>query len=89
MNKASRNGSDAAGMNAASQRDLRILTEISEDQSVTQRGLSETLGIALGLTNLYLKRLVRKGYIKVTTIPSRRMKYLLTPRGIAESGRQA
>jgi DNA-binding MarR family transcriptional regulator len=71
----------------ASQRELRILTEIAERQNVTQRGLSEKLGIALGLTNLYLKRLARKGYIKITTIPSNRVKYLLTPRGFAEKTR--
>jgi len=37
----------------ASQRDLKILTEISERQDITQRGPSESPGIALGLTNLY------------------------------------
>jgi DNA-binding MarR family transcriptional regulator len=70
-----------------SQRDLRILTEISERQDITQRGLAKTLGIALGLTNLYLKRLVRKGYIKITTIPPNRLKYLVTPQGITEKSR--
>ena len=74
-------------MNQASQRDLKILTEIAERSDVTQRGLSGSLGIALGLTNLYLKRLARKGYIKVTTVPSNRFKYLLTPKGIARKTR--
>lgn len=69
------------------QRDLRILNEIAQRGDVTQRGLSKSLGIALGLTNLYLKRLARKGYIKITTIPSNRVKYLLTPQGIAEKSR--
>ena len=67
----------------ASQRELRILTEIAEQENVTQRGLSKSLGIALGLTNLYLKRLARKGYIKITTIPPNRLKYLVTPQGFA------
>ena len=74
-------------MDQASQRDLRILTEIAERQDVTQRGLSKSLGIALGLTNLYLKRLARKGYIKITTIPPNRIKYLLTPQGFSEKSR--
>jgi DNA-binding MarR family transcriptional regulator len=51
---------------------------------VTQRGLSTQLGIALGLTNVYLKRLVRKGYIKCVNVQSNRITYLLTPHGIAE-----
>lgn len=74
-------------MDQASQRDLKILTEISERDNVTQRGLSKNLGIALGLTNLYLKRLARKGYIKITTMPPNRLRYFLTPRGIARKTR--
>jgi DNA-binding MarR family transcriptional regulator len=74
-------------MDVTSQRDLAILTEISQRQGVTQRGLSQHLGIALGLTNLYLKRLVRKGYVKITTVPPNRLRYLLTPQGIGEKTR--
>ncbi|MBI3825242.1 MAG: winged helix-turn-helix transcriptional regulator [Candidatus Rokubacteria bacterium] len=74
-------------MDPTSLRDLRILSEIAERQHVTQRSLSKKLGIALGLTNLYLKRLGRKGYIKITTIPSNRVKYLLTPKGVAQKTR--
>lgn len=74
-------------MDLEAQRDLAILNEIDGGTEVTQRGLAGKLGIALGLTNLYLKRLARKGYIKVTTIPRHRVKYLLTPKGIAEKTR--
>ncbi|TLY35792.1 MAG: winged helix-turn-helix transcriptional regulator, partial [Nitrospirae bacterium] len=59
------------------QRDLQLLSEVERDASVTQRSLAKKLGVALGLTNLYLKRLARKGYIKITTIPRNRIKYLL------------
>jgi DNA-binding MarR family transcriptional regulator len=69
------------------QRELRILTEISQRHDLTQRGLAASLGIALGLANLYVKRLARKGYIKITTIPPNRVGYLLTPRGLAEKTR--
>ena len=40
-----------------------------------------------GLTNIYLKRLVRKGYIKCVNVQSNRITYLITPRGIAEKAR--
>jgi hypothetical protein len=69
------------------QRNLQILTEIAERHNITQRGLATNLGIALGLTNLYLKRLTRKGYVKITRIPPNRLKYLLTPQGIIEKSR--
>lgn len=66
---------------------LEILSEIERGQPITQRSLARSLGIALGLTNLYLKRLASKGCIKLTTIPSHRIKYLLTPTGLAEKTR--
>lgn len=74
-------------MQRESQRDLEILSTIAQGEPVTQRGLAQKLGIALGLTNLYLKRLARKGYIKVTTIPRNRIRYLLTAKGFAEKTR--
>ena len=71
-------------MNVQDQRDLLLLSEVERDASVTQRSLSSKLGVALGLTNLYLKRLACKGYIKITTISRNRIQYLLTPQGLAE-----
>lgn len=74
-------------MNLQGQRDLLLLTELERDGAVTQRSLATKLGVALGLTNLYLKRLARKGYIKITTIPSHRIRYLITPQGFTEKSR--
>lgn len=74
-------------MNLQGQRDLLLLTEVERDGAVTQRSLATKLGVALGLTNLYLKRLARKGYIKITTIPSQRVRYLLTAQGFTEKSR--
>lgn len=74
-------------MDAGSRRDLEILTALAEGPPVTQRALARRLGIALGLTNLYLKRLARKGCLKIATIPPARVRYLLTPRGVAEKVR--
>ncbi len=74
------------------ERDLGILTAIEEGTSLTQRALAERLGVALGLANLCLKRFVRKGYIKVVHFNDKpaarkRLRYLLTPRGLAEKSR--
>lgn len=74
-------------MNLQGQRDLFLLSEVERDVHVTQRSLSSKLGVALGLTNLYLKRLAHKGYIKISTIPPHRIRYLLTPQGLAEKSR--
>ena len=74
-------------MDTESHRDLKLLEAVEEDSRVTQRGLATKLGIALGLTNIYLKRLVRKGYIKCVNVQSNQLSYLITPRGIAEKAR--
>ncbi|HJO39501.1 MAG TPA: winged helix-turn-helix transcriptional regulator [Vicinamibacterales bacterium] len=68
-------------------RDLRVLEAVAENQRITQRGLANQLGIALGLANLYLKRLVRKGYIKCINVRPNRIRYLLTPKGVSEKAR--
>ena len=68
-------------------RHLTILNEIAEGHHITQRAIAYKMGVALGLVNLYLKRLTRKGYVKISTFPSNRIKYLLTPQGVAEKAR--
>ena len=74
-------------MDLQGQRDLLLLSELDRDGGATQRTLAIKLGVALGLTNLYLKRLARKGSIKITTFPRNRIRYLLTPQGLAEKSR--
>lgn len=74
-------------MQSGARRELEILTTIAEGGLVSQRSLARRVGIAVGLANLYVKRLTRKGYIKVTTIAPHRIKYLVTPRGLVEKTR--
>ncbi len=79
-------------MERHAQRDLEILTAIGEGRPLSQRALAQRLGVALGLTNLLLKRLARKGSIKIVEFPkkpaaAKRLRYLLTPKGIAEKSR--
>jgi DNA-binding MarR family transcriptional regulator len=74
-------------MDVESRRDLQLLEALEQDSSITQRTLATRLGIALGLTNLYLKRLVRKGYVKCVTVSPNRLIYSLTPKGMARKAR--
>ena len=61
--------------------------EIDRDGDHSQRELSQRLDLSLGLVNTFLKRLVSKGYSKVTTLPKNRLKYFLTPEGIARKSK--
>jgi DNA-binding MarR family transcriptional regulator len=68
-------------------RSLQILEEIEQGNSPSQRDLARKLNVSLGLVNSFMKRLAKKGYVKITTIPRNRVKYILTPQGFAEKSR--
>ena len=67
----------------ASQRELRLLSEVHLSSEATQRDLSKRVGIALGLTNLLLRNLAQKGYLRVTRAGWKRWLYTLTPEGFS------
>ncbi len=60
-----------------------LLHEIAKDSMVTQANLSDRLGIAVGSVNWYIKRLIHRGWVKVSHLDRTRLKYDLTPEGMA------
>jgi hypothetical protein len=68
---------------------LDILESVDRDGGRSQRSRAAEIGIALGLTNAYLKFCVRKGYLKARKISARSYRYILTPKGFAEKSRLA
>lgn len=68
-------------------RTLRVLEEVEGEGQPSQRELARKLGISVGLVNAFLKRLARKGYFKITNLPANRIRYILTPQGMAEKTR--
>jgi len=67
---------------------LRLMGEIEREEGIpSQRELSSRLDLSLGLVNTFMKRLVNKGYFKVKTMPKNRVKYFLTPKGLARKSR--
>ncbi len=68
---------------------LGVLNAVHDNSRVTQRTMAGELGIALGLTNSYLKRCIKKGLIKVQQAPANRYAYYLTPQGFSEKTRLA
>jgi DNA-binding MarR family transcriptional regulator len=65
-------------------RDLQFLEEIEQNPKVSQRELSHKFGIALGVTNACIHRMVRRGLIRLKGFPPRRIAYYVTPRGFSE-----
>ena len=65
----------------------RLLEAIERNPDTTQATLAAQLGVAVGSVNWYLRRLIRKGYVKVTRLQRRKLKYFVTPQGLALKAR--
>lgn len=63
--------------------DLTILEHIENEPDTTQASMAEKVGVAVGTINWHLKRLIAKGYIKVKRAERKKLKYIITPEGIA------
>ncbi|MGC9328896.1 MAG: winged helix-turn-helix transcriptional regulator [Candidatus Hinthialibacter sp.] len=79
--------SNDAYMDRDEQMILNLLSAIEEDPNTTQKDLATRLGVAVGVVNSYLKRVIYKGYVKTKSLQRRRLRYLLTPSGIKEKTR--
>ncbi|MDP1715399.1 MAG: winged helix-turn-helix transcriptional regulator [Anaerolineales bacterium] len=66
-----------------------LLNEIAQDSMVTQANLSDRLGIAVGSVNWYIKRLITRGWVKVSHLDRTRLKYDLTAEGMAVLSQRA
>ncbi len=64
-------------------RDLIILEQIEQNPDATQASLAAHLGVAVGTINWHIKRLINKGYVKVRRAERRKLRYIITPEGIA------
>jgi len=70
-------------MSDIKQHEYDLLNEIEQDPMVTQASLSRRLGIAVGSVNWYIKRLIHRGWVKVSHLDRTRLKYDLTSDGMA------
>jgi predicted ArsR family transcriptional regulator len=64
-------------------RELSLLEQVELDPDVNQAALATQLGVAVGTVNWHLKRLVAKGYVKVQRAERKKLRYIITPEGIA------
>lgn len=70
-------------------RDLKVLEAIEKNSNISQRDLSQRLGVALGITNSLIKTLARKGLVKIRGKNNRSLTYHLTHAGILHKGKLA
>jgi DNA-binding CsgD family transcriptional regulator len=64
-------------------RELTLLEQVERNPDVNQATLANQLGVAVGTVNWHLKRLIAKGYVKVQRAERKKLRYIITPEGIA------
>lgn len=64
-------------------REIILLEQIEHDPDVTQASLAAQLGVAVGTVNWLLRRMIEKGYVKIKRAQRRKLKYIITPEGLA------
>lgn len=72
-----------------SEKEFAVIREISNNHKPAQRDIAKKAGISLGMTNIIIKRLVEKGFIKMQEAPPRTVIYTLTPKGLAEKTKKS
>ena len=64
-------------------RDMDLLAHIEQNPDISQASLARELGVAVGTINWHIKRLVEKGYVKVKRAQKKKLRYIITPEGLA------
>lgn len=68
--------------------ELSIMTEISENDRISQRELSRKLGLSLGSINVLINKMVKEGFIKMEQVSQKQVLYMLTPVGLVEKAQK-
>jgi DNA-binding MarR family transcriptional regulator len=71
------------------EKEFAVIKEIESSYFPDQRDIATKTGISLGLTNLIIKRLIKKGYIKAKQLNRRKIHYILTPKGFKEKAKKS
>ncbi len=71
------------------EREFELVNIIGGKLAGNQRDLSRQLNLSLGLTNMLLRRLAAKGMIRIQQLNSRKVQYILTPKGFGEKMRKS
>lgn len=64
-------------------RELIILEQIELNPDVNQATLADQLGVAVGTVNWHIRRFIEKGYVKARRAQRKKLRYIITPEGLA------
>ncbi|MBF0485512.1 MAG: winged helix-turn-helix transcriptional regulator [Candidatus Omnitrophica bacterium] len=66
------------------EREFELVNIIGAELGANQRDLSRHMELSLGMTNMLIRRLLAKGYIRIKQLNKKKVEYILTPKGFAE-----
>lgn len=71
------------------EREFELINIIGAELASNQRDLSRRMALSLGMTNMLVRRLISKGYIRIQQLNKRKVQYILTPQGFTEKMRKS
>ncbi len=76
-------------LNMPSEREIAILELLANGNAATQRQVADASGFSLGFVNAVVRRLVRTGHLKIQSLTAKKVRYILTPKGLSEKSRRS
>ncbi len=76
-------------MSNINSKELKVIDSISRNSDSSQRDIAKDVGLSLGLTNILINRLIKEGYLKVRHLNTRKVRYIITPRGLKEKAKKS
>jgi len=71
-----------------SDHEYTIMSEIMDNENVSQRELSRKLGISVSTVNALINKMIKEGLIKMTQVSQKQVFYMLTPVGMMEKAKK-
>jgi len=71
-----------------SDNEFSVMSEISENENISQRELSYKLGVSLGTVNVLINKMIKEGLIKMEQVSQKQVMYMLTPIGMLEKAKK-
>lgn len=71
------------------ERDFELVNIIGSEIASSQRDLSRHMNLSLGMTNMLIRRLIAKGYIRIRQLNKKKFEYIITPEGFKEKMRKS
>lgn len=71
-----------------SDNEYTIMSEIMDNENVSQRELSRKLGVSVSTVNALMNKMIKEGLIKMTQVSQKQVFYMLTPVGMMEKAKK-